>query len=261
MPHIWATRYAVASCHVERPLDDRVWARFSRLQAARPGGFRIAALMRPPDPETGEDETIWLERARTAAAHGPLGHHTHWTSPTHARPSSLDRGGGDAGERVRREGAWLREQGLRPTLFCGGGWYMDESVARAVAELGYADCTATSFRPPYLDDGAPRLSLDAPGRLALPNGGELLELPTTHSLGMAARAAASVRGPSDLVVHVYFHDTDLLDRRRALALRFALEVLGRRRTATDLDRLAELADGDVPVEDLVVALGENRPVE
>ena len=60
---------------------------------------------------------------------------------------------------------------------------------------------------------------------------------------------------------MYFHDTDLLDRRRALALRFALEVLGRRRTATDLDRLAELADGDVPVEDLVVALGENRPVE
>ena len=153
----------------------------------RPGGFPIAALMRPPDPETGEDETIWLERARTAAAHGPLGHHTHWTSPTHARPR-LD-GGGDAGERVRREGEWLREQGLRPTLFCGGGWYMDESVARAVAELGYADCTATSFRPPYLDDGAPRLALDAPGRLALPDGGELLELPTTHSLGMAARAA------------------------------------------------------------------------
>ena len=212
--------------------------------------------MRPPDPETGEDETTWVERARTAAAHGPLGHHTHWTSPTHARPT-----GGDPGERVHREGAWLREQGLRPTLFCAGGWYMDESVARAVAELGYADCTATSFRPTYLDDGAPRLSLDAPGRLALRGGGELLELPTTHSLGMAARAALSIRSPAEPVVHIYFHDTDLLDRRRALALRFALEVLGRRRTATDLDRLAELADGDVPVEDLVVALGENHPVE
>ena len=258
MPHIWATRYAVASCHVERPLDDRVWARFSRLQAARPGGFRIAALMRPPDPETGEDETIWLERARTAAAHGPLGHHTHWTSPTHARPTPA---AADPGERVRREGEWLREQGLRPTLFCGGGWYMDESVARAVAGLGYADCTATSFRPPYLDDGAPRLALDAPGRLALPDGGELLELPTTHSLGMAARAAFSRRDPREPVVHVYFHDTDLLDRRRALALRLALEVLGRRRTPVDLDELAELADGDVPVEDLVVALGENAPVE
>jgi hypothetical protein len=254
MPHTvtryWATRYAVASCHVERPLDDRVWARFSRLQASRPGGFRIAALLRPPDPAAGEDEEIWLSRAREAAEHGPLGHHTHWTSPTHARPSN-----GDPGERVRREGAWLREQGLRPTLFCGGGWYLDASVAEAVAELGYADCTATSFRPRYLEPGAPRLSLGAPARLSLPSGRELLELPTTHSLGMAARAA--LRGSDAEVLHVYFHDTDLLDRRRAIALRFALAVLGRRRTVTDLDGLPR----EVPVQDFVVALGEGAPVE
>ena len=239
MPHTatryWATRYAVASCHVERPLDDRVWARFARLQAARPGGFRIAALLRPPDRAAGEDEQRWLARARAAAALGPLGQHTHWTSPTHARPS-----GGDPAERVRREGEWLREQGLKPTLFCGGGWYMDDSVARAVAELGYADCTATSFRPPYLEEGAPRLALGAPRRLALADGGELLELPTTHSLGMATRAALSLRPPREPVVHVYFHDTDLLDRRRAAALRFALAVLGRRRTVIDLDELASL---------------------
>lgn len=235
MPHTptryWATRYAVASCHVERVLDDRVWERFSRLQASRPGGFRIAALLRPPDPAAGEDETVWIERARLAAAQGPLGHHTHWTSPTHARPTE-----GDPAERVRREGAWLRDQGLRPTLFCGGGWYMDGPVSEAVAELGYADCTATSFRPPYLEPDASRLSLAAPGRLQLPGGGELLELPTTHSLGMAARAA--LRGADVEVLHVYFHDTDLLDRRRATALRFALAVLGRRRTVLDLDELA-----------------------
>jgi hypothetical protein len=249
MPHM-GTRYAVASCHVERPLDDRVWSRFSRLQASRPGGFRIAALLRPPDPAAGEDETVWLARAREAAARGPLGHHTHWTSPTHARPT-----GGDPGERVRREGAWLREQGVRPTLFCGGGWYMDASVAQAVAELGYADCTATSFRPPYLEPGASRLSLAAPGRLRLPGGGELLELPTTHSLGMAARAA--LRGSDTEVLHVYFHDTDLLDRRRALALRLALAVLGKRRTVTHLDALPR----EVPVQDLVVALGQGAPVE
>ncbi|MCP9487439.1 MAG: hypothetical protein MSC30_16445 [Gaiellaceae bacterium MAG52_C11] len=246
----------MASCHVERPLDDRVWARFARLQAARPGGFRIAALLRPPDPAAGEDEQRWLERARAAATRGPLGHHTHWTSPTHARPS-----GGDPGERVRREGEWLLKQGLHPTLFCGGGWYMDASVAGAVAKLGYADCTATSFRPPYLEAGAPRLALAAPGRLTLRRGGELLELPTTHSLGMAARAALRRREPAEPVVHVYFHDTDLLDPRRAAALRFALEVLGRRRTVTDLDRLAELLNGDVPVQDLVVALGQDAPVE
>jgi len=102
---------AVVSCHLERPLDDRVWALFSRLQER----FPVAALMRPP--HAGEDEELWLGRARAAAARGPLGHHTHWTSPTHARPT-----GGDPGEKVRRESEWLRERGLRATLFCGGGW-------------------------------------------------------------------------------------------------------------------------------------------
>src|SRR6266849_2188605 len=100
--HILHGRYAVVSCHVERPLDDDVWKRFSAVQERRPGGFAIAALMRPP--AEGENEERWLESV-----------------------------------------------GLRPTFFCGGGWYFDEDVAAAVAELGYADCTATSFRPGYLE--------------------------------------------------------------------------------------------------------------
>src|SRR2546423_6387375 len=79
-------RYAVVSCHVERPLDDRVWTRFEALAAARPAGFRIAALMRPPDPEAGADEALLLERARRAVAPGPLGHPTHWGGPRQARP-------------------------------------------------------------------------------------------------------------------------------------------------------------------------------
>ena len=80
-------RYAVVSCHVERPLDDAVWARFLSLQERRPGGFALAALMRPADTSAGEDESRWLERAREAAARGPLGQHTHWTAPDHARPT------------------------------------------------------------------------------------------------------------------------------------------------------------------------------
>jgi hypothetical protein len=39
------------------------------------------------------------------------------------------------------------------------------------------------------------------------------------------------------VVHAYFHDTDLLDRRRTTALRVALALLGRRRRPTDLAAL------------------------
>src|SRR3990172_11687305 len=92
-------RYAVVSCHVERPLDDTAWEHFSALQERRPGGFAVAALMRPADPSAGEEESIWLERALEAARRGPLGHHTHWTAPDHARPT-----GGDTGARVRAEG-------------------------------------------------------------------------------------------------------------------------------------------------------------
>ncbi|MGH3109979.1 MAG: hypothetical protein ACRDQT_03555, partial [Gaiellaceae bacterium] len=165
MPHTTGKRYAVVSCHVERPLDDDVWARFSKLRAGRPGGFAIAALLRPADANAGEDEALWVQRAREAATRGPLGHHTHWTAPDHARPTS-----GGAGERVRVEGARLRELGLEPTLFCGGGWYTDADVAEACAELGYVDCTPRATRPTYLGAGERWASLAAPAGVRLPSG-------------------------------------------------------------------------------------------
>jgi hypothetical protein len=231
MPHtgsILHGRYAVVSCHVERPLDDEVWRRFSNLQARRPGRFAIAALMRPPS--AGEDEKLWLERARHAQALAPLGLHTHWTAPDHARPT-----GGDPAALVREQGEWLRSFDLDVRLFCGGGWYLDAGVARAVAELGYADCTATAFRPSYLEPDAVHLQLDEPAWLDVGAGLRLLELPTTHSIGMLARGLLGpFRGP---IVHAYFHDTDLLDQRRAAALRVGLAFLGLKRTATDLREL------------------------
>src|SRR5919199_1442112 len=154
MPHteniLPGGRYAVVSCHVERPLDDDVWRRFAAFQERPPGGFRIAALRRPP--AGGEDEILWLGRARAAADRGPFGLHTHWTAPDHARPT-----GGDPAGLVREQAEWLRARGLTPTLFCGGGWYIDLEVAEVVAALGWADCTATAFRPRYLDADAARL--------------------------------------------------------------------------------------------------------
>jgi hypothetical protein len=226
-----AERYAVVSCHVERPLDDRAWARFSELLARRPQGFAIAALLRPADPAAGEDEGTWLERAREAAAAGPLGHHTHWTAPDHARPTGLG-----AGERVLAEGARLRELGLGPTLFCGGGWYTDAEVADACAELGYVDCTPRATRPGYLAAGEPWASLPAPARIRLPSGRSLLAIPTTHSLGDLGRALVGRSLPR--LVHVYFHDIDLLSRRRAALLTVLLRALALRATPTDLDALA-----------------------
>jgi len=190
---------AVVSCHVERPLDDSAWVRFDALQRRRPGGLDVIALIRPPDADHGEQEEPWLERARAAAARAPLGLHTHWTSPTHARPT-----GGDPAERVRRETEWMRERALSPGYFCGGGWYTDEAVRAVVAELGLVDCT--------------------------PRGGEPSAgvLPTTHSLGSLARA---VLRPLPAYVHAYFHDYDLLDPRRRLALEVSLAMLGRRSRA------------------------------
>jgi hypothetical protein len=231
---------AVVSCHVERPLDDLCWSRFSALQQAGPGAFRIAALMRPPD--AGEDEQRWLDRAREAAERGPLGLHTHFVSAERARPESP---GPEHAERARREAEWMEAKGLAPTLFCAGGWFMDEALAETVADLGLADCSATAFRPRYLAPGESRLAALAPTRIALPSGARMLELPSTHSLGMAARAAFRPSlGPN--VIHVYFHDTDLLSGRRSRALRAALRVLGRRRHAIDLDELADAAADVAP---------------
>jgi hypothetical protein len=237
MPHMQRKRYAVVSCHVERPLDDACWSRFSALQARRPGGFRIAALMRPPDAEAGEDEERWLELARAAAEHGPFGLHTHFGSPDRARPEAP---GPEHAERVRSQSEWLESKGLVPTLFCAGGWFMDEEVAEAVVDAGLVDCSATAFRPGYLKPGESRFDAAGPTRIVLPSGAQLLELPSTHSLGMAARAAF-LPGLGARVVHVYFHDTDLLSARRRLAFGAALRMLGRRRRPIDLDELAEAA--------------------
>ncbi len=107
-----------------------------------------------------------------------------------------------------REGAWLREQGLEPRFFCGGGWYTDSEVMAAVADLGYVDCTATAWRPSYLPPGSPRAELDQPAWVRLVDGRRLLELPTTHSLGAIARSLHPKLPP---VVHVHFHDYELLD--------------------------------------------------
>jgi hypothetical protein len=232
-------RYAVVSCHVERPLDDAVWSRFSTLQAERPGGFAIAALMRPPDPAFGEDEQRWLERARVAATRGPLGQHTHWTAPDHARPT-----GGGTGQRVLDEGRRLATHGLAASLFCGGGWYMDVEVAEACAELAYVDCTPRASRPPYLAAGERWASVPEPARIELPSGRELRAIPTTHSLGDLARALP--RRTLQPLVHVYFHDTDLLDRRRRSLLHATLRLLARRARATDLDELAARSLSDAP---------------
>jgi hypothetical protein len=230
-------RSAVVSCHVERPLDDAVWRAFERLLERQPAGFVVTPLLRLPHAGSGEDEGLWLERARRAAELAPLGHHTHWGGPSQARPPA----GVDAGAVIGDEIEWLRARGLAPRWFCGGGWYLDTAVAEALAAAGYVDCSATVFRQQYLADDAPRVQLPAPRRVRLPSGATLLELPATHSLGMLARGIVGLRGP----VHLHFHDWELVDRRRSLALHALLRVLRLRRRPLAIDAFAELA-ADAP---------------
>jgi len=205
MPENSVPSGSVVSCHLERPLDDDAWRRFDAMRRR----FYVIALIRPPDASYGENEELWLERARTLDLPGL---HTHWTSPTHARPT----GDADPAERVRREAEWMRERGVEPRWFCGGGWYSDDAVRATVAELGLVDCT-------------PRCGPAAPG-----------VLPTTHSLGQLARALMRRLPP---YVHAYFHDYDLLDASRRIALIASLRVLGMRTSALDASSAIKKSHG------------------
>jgi hypothetical protein len=73
----------------------------------------------------------------------------------------------------------------------------------------------------------------------------VLALPTTHSLGAAAKAL-----PRSLprIVHVHFHDYELLDAARRTALMATLVLLARRRRPAGLDQLT--ADREVPWADV-----------
>jgi hypothetical protein len=226
------SRAAIASCHVERPLDDGVWRLVSKLLRGGTHAFPMLALMRPP--EKDESETKWLDRARFAAAAGTLGHHTHYVSATTARPEATTV---EHARLVERQATWMRDAGLTPTVFCGGGWYVDERILEVISDFGYSDCTATGFRPRYLANGATRLSVSEPVRIKLSDSRSVLEFPATHSLGMAVRAILRGELPSYRPVHVYFHDTDLVSRARRVAIMAVLSVLSRTRQAVSLDEL------------------------
>jgi hypothetical protein len=223
------SRYAVVSCHVERLLDDRVWDSYRRLLERRPGGFAVTSFVRAP--ADGEDRDEWLARSRRAAELAPLGHHTHWGGPTHARPPV----GVDPSAVVRAEIEWLRSNEIAPRYFCGGGWYLDASLARTLARHGYIDCTATTFRQSYLPYGAARLQLPGPRRLLLAESETLLELPATHSIGALGRGLLHL--PS--AVHVHFHDWELSRPARRTAIYALLRALARIRRPLSIDSLAE----------------------
>ena len=222
-------RYAVVSCHVERPLDNDVWAAFERLLRRRPAGFTVTALIRPPDTRSGEDQALWLERARRADELGPLGHHTHWGGPTQARPA----GDADAAELVRTKlNGFVPKGSVRSTSAAAAGISTRPSQRR--------------WRPSGTSTAARRRSDRATSRTTRRGCSSTARVrcscraarccascrPRTRSA--CSRAVfATLRGP----VHLHFHDWELLDRRRALALEVVLRALRLRRRPIDADEL------------------------
>jgi hypothetical protein len=80
------------------------------------------------------------------------------------------------------------------------------------------------------------------------------ELPTTHSVGRLAREVGRRRGLAAPLVHVYFHDSDLLDRRRRIVLSRALRILARRCKPLDLERAVEITADAAPSVEFATAL-------
>ena len=81
--------------------------------------------------------------------------------------------------------------------------------------------------------------------MVLDDGRTVLELPTTHSLGAAAKALPRALPE---IVHVHFHDYELLEASRRAALTATLTLLARRRRPVGLDQLT--ADRELPWADV-----------
>ena len=205
--------YAVVSCHVERPLDDEVWERYRALLERRPGGFPIASLMRPP--AEGEDEALFVARAREAAVARAL-----------RPPHPLDVADPRAADRARSRGRGAP----RGRLAARAGPRAALLLRRRLVHRRRRDRRRRRPRVHRLHrDGLAALvpaarARRAPGSPSRPgcvlrDGRRVLELPTTHSLGALAR---SLLGSLPPVVHVHFHDYELLEGRRRAALSSAL---------------------------------------
>ena len=200
-----------------------VWARFGALQAAA-RRLRHRSAAPAAGSARGEDDER-LARARAAGGRARARSVTTRTGPppTHARPT-----GGDPGARVLRRGPPAARARARAALFCGGGWYTDPAGRRGVRRARLRRLHGDRLPPGYLAAGAPRLALAGARAGSCPSGRRLLELPSTHSLGMlAARAdAAGLALPSSTSTSTTpTSSTRAAGRARLVAAR----LLGRRR--------------------------------
>ena len=157
-------RYAVVSCHVERPLDDAVWARFSALQGDARAASRSRRCSAHPTPRPARTRAAWLERAREAAARGPLGHHTHWT----ARTTRGRRPPGPGSACARKASGYASSASRRRSSAEAAGTRTPRS-RRPAPSSGTSTARREATRPAYLAAGERWAFLPAPARIRLPS--------------------------------------------------------------------------------------------
>ena len=253
-------RYAVVSCHVERPLDDACWSRFSRSAGPAPG--------RLPDRSADTTPRCGRRRGRgSAGSSGRAGRPSKGRSastPTSSLPGMHGRQnpGPSTPSACGSEAGWLREsrsRAWRSSAAAAGTW------TRALAEtLSPSSATPTARRPP---SGRPtsrraRRGSRPPTRRGSPCRAERACSSSprrTRSAWPPGLRSAVARAAT--VVHVYFHDTDLLSAAATARSSSPCAVLGRRRRAdrprTSLPTRLATA-GRVPVRGVSSTVGLRR---
>ena len=160
LPEGARVKLATVSCHVERPLDDRTLGRVLGVPGPPAGRLRDRGADAPARRRT---------RARRSGspARG---------SPPRAGRSATTRTGAGANQArpVGRRPGRARPAERRPGCASAGSSRSSSAAAAGTwtraspprsPSSGYADCTATAFRPDYLAADAPRLELAEPAWL------------------------------------------------------------------------------------------------
>ena len=181
-------RKATRSCRVtsKGPSTTRSGSGIARCCERRPGGLRDRVADAAACSRRGCGA-----RSSSARARPPHSARSATTSTGPRRPTRARRAAIPAAA-VRREGAWLREQGLEPRFFCGGGWYTDagRDGGRRRSRLRRLHGDRVAAVVPARRERR-RAGLDQPAWVRLDDGRRVLELPTTHSLGAAASSLAA----------------------------------------------------------------------
>ena len=254
MPPTVTERYAVVSCHVERPLDARVWARVRRTAAAPAGrdsrrSAHPASGLRGGRARRDDLARARARRGRPRASRPPHALHEPDARPAdRRRPGRAGRPGGSVAPRARAlrrpssaAAAGTRTQAWRRHVPRSDTWTSRRGRrARRTCRTG----------PPGRSSTGRRGSTSAPRPCST-------AVPTTHGAGDLLRAVVRPGLPAQ--VHAYFHDTDLVDPRRRRLIALGLRLLARRRPASDLDAVAASLDAAPLVPWAEIGRGEPVP--